>query len=214
MNLKMLPCVLLLLLTSIRLGAIDTEFARVLLVLGFFAFGPFDLGQPEQKSAMAKAGASNAFSNLYFTFQISFQNHILFLKNILFQKNHFHYFFIFFTLDTLAMTTPEIGERRFENVDFDNDDTFEMPEFIEFYLWGPHYPDNVVDGLIGWHGLTMDDIVSPPKKTYLFNDLAMVVTLAENDRTTALLNTRFHGGMRVFLDEETFLKETKAKKEK
>ena len=66
MNLKMLPYVLLLLLTSNRLEAIDTEFARILLVLGFFAFEPFDLGQPKQKSAMAKVGASNVFTNLYF----------------------------------------------------------------------------------------------------------------------------------------------------
>ena len=66
MILKMLPCVLLLLLTSIRLGAIDTEFARILLVLGFFAFELFDLGQPEQKSAMAEVGASNVSTNLYF----------------------------------------------------------------------------------------------------------------------------------------------------
>ena len=126
MNLKMLPCVLLLLLTSIRLGAIDTEFARVLLVLGFFAFGPFDLGQPKQKSAMAKAGASNARSNLHFKILFQFQIfkfQILFQKKISYQKLHFQYFILFLTLETLVMTgpTPESGERRFEAVDVDGE---------------------------------------------------------------------------------------------
>ena len=76
MNLKMLPWVLLLLLTSNRLEAIDTELARVQLVIGIFALEPFVPGQPEKKSAMTKVNASEFFQNLKFLI-FKFQNIIL-----------------------------------------------------------------------------------------------------------------------------------------
>lgn len=99
---------------------------------------------------------------------------------------------------------------RFETQAEDEDD-FEIPEVIEYFLWGVHIPQNVESSLIGYHQLRREDLAAPPVKTHDYNDVAMIITLVENERTKALADKRFHEGERFFLKQKQFLKENDEK---
>ena len=78
-----------------------------------------------------------------------------------------------------------------------DDDDFEIPDVIEFFIWGVHNPSNVESSLIGFHELEKQDSAVPPIKTHDYKDTAMIITLIENEKTKALHKTRFHGGNSV-----------------
>ena len=109
------------------------------------------------------------------------------------------------------MNNFEDGFCRYETQASDDDDDFEIPDVTEYYICGVHNPDNVESSLIGYHELKKDDFAAPPVKTHDYNDVAMIISLVENERTKALLGKRFHEGERFFLNLKQFLKENEEK---
>ena len=94
------------------------------------------------------------------------------------------------------------------------DDDFEVPDLIEYFIWGVHNPENVESSLIGYHELDKEDLAVPPVKTHDFNEVAMIITLVENEKTKELHKTRFHGGNWFFLNQKEFIAENEQKADK
>ena len=92
-----------------------------------------------------------------------------------------------------------------------DDDDFEVPDLIEYFIWGIHNPANLESSLIGYHELEKEDLAVPPVKTHDFRDVASIITLVENERTKALHKTRFHGGAWFFLNQKEFVLENEQK---
>ena len=91
------------------------------------------------------------------------------------------------------------------------DDDFEVPDLVEYFIWGVHNPENVESSLIGYHELDKEDLAVPPVKTHDFKEVAMIITLVENEKTKALHQTRFHGGNWFFLNQKEFMAENEQK---
>ena len=96
------------------------------------------------------------------------------------------------------MNNFEDGFCRYETQASDEDDDFFIPDVIDYYIWGVHNSDNVESSLIGYHELKKEDFAGPPVKTHDYNDVAMIISSVENERTKALLGKRFHEGERFF----------------
>ena len=112
------------------------------------------------------------------------------------------------------MNHVEDGTYRFETQVDDDDDDFEIPDIIDYYIWGVHNPENVESSMIGYHELKKEDFAVPPVKTHDYNEVASILTLVDNVRTRALLGKRFHEGERFFLNLQQFLKENDEKGDK